>query len=243
VEIRQQGGGAGAAQEWLPAPPNYWAPLIYRWVGPHVRAKQRPVFFAAHSEDFASGRTDPVTRHWLAHPAGRGSHVLDPAEWREMRKQSDLLIKDWIQDAMRRTEVTVVLIGKETFARRWVRYEILRTLERGAGLLGVYLPPDPRDPGAPRPENPLDQLSFRIDYERQALFVWEWSRPEHRWVAPEDFTSIPLARIRYPIERAEGLLSAEFFTYDSVIRKGVDCRASKPAKGPRRGQEEGGGRA
>ena len=28
-----------------------------------------------------------------------------------------------------------------------------------------------------------------------------------------------------------------------VIRKGVDCRASKPAKGPPRGQEEGGGRA
>lgn len=40
---------------------------------------------------------------------------------------------------MHGTSVTVVLIGAETLQRRWVRYEMQRTLERGSGLIGVSL--------------------------------------------------------------------------------------------------------
>lgn len=35
--------------------------------------------------------------------------------------------------------VTVVLIGAETASRKWVKYEIKRSHERGNGLLGVYI--------------------------------------------------------------------------------------------------------
>ena len=40
---------------------------------------------------------------------------------------------------MNGTSVTVVLIGAETLQRKWVRYEMQRTLERGSGLIGVSL--------------------------------------------------------------------------------------------------------
>ncbi len=40
---------------------------------------------------------------------------------------------------MNGTSVTVVLMGAATLQRRWVKYEIDRTIERGAGLLGISL--------------------------------------------------------------------------------------------------------
>jgi hypothetical protein len=35
--------------------------------------------------------------------------------------------------------VTAVLIGAETASRRWVRYEIERSVALGKGLLGIYI--------------------------------------------------------------------------------------------------------
>ena len=41
--------------------------------------------------------------------------------------------------ALEDSEVTVVLIGEETWDSRWVQYEIRRSIERNNGLLGVYI--------------------------------------------------------------------------------------------------------
>ncbi len=40
---------------------------------------------------------------------------------------------------MHGTSVTVVLIGAQTATRKWVRYEIEYSLEKGNALLGVYI--------------------------------------------------------------------------------------------------------
>jgi len=37
------------------------------------------------------------------------------------------------------TTVTVVLIGKETASRPWVKYEIEQSIARKNGLLGIYI--------------------------------------------------------------------------------------------------------
>jgi hypothetical protein len=44
-----------------------------------------------------------------------------------------------INRALRGTSVTVVLIGAETAHRPWVKYEIQKSLERGNGMLGIYI--------------------------------------------------------------------------------------------------------
>jgi len=31
------------------------------------------------------------------------------------------------------------LIGAETYTRRWVRYEIIKSFDKGNGLLGIYI--------------------------------------------------------------------------------------------------------
>lgn len=44
-----------------------------------------------------------------------------------------------IDNGLLGTSVTVVLIGPETASRPYVLYEIQRSIERGNGLLGVYI--------------------------------------------------------------------------------------------------------
>lgn len=67
------------------------------------------------------------------------SPFYDKAEWEKIKKQGDAAIRRWIDAQLRGTSVTVVLIGKETATRRWVKYEIERSIELGKGLIGVHI--------------------------------------------------------------------------------------------------------
>ncbi len=61
----------------------------------------------------------------------------DKADWEKIKRQGDQAIKNWIENQLSGTSVTVVLIGKETSTRRWVKYEIKRSIELGKGLIGI----------------------------------------------------------------------------------------------------------
>lgn len=61
----------------------------------------------------------------------------DKAEWESIKRQGDQAVKNWIERQLNGTSVTVVLIGKETASRRWVKYEIKRSIELGKGLIGI----------------------------------------------------------------------------------------------------------
>ena len=55
------------------------------------------------------------------------------------KEKNDDAIKRMIDKGLEGTSVTVVLIGKETSDRKWVRYEIKESYKKGNGLLGVYI--------------------------------------------------------------------------------------------------------
>ena len=63
----------------------------------------------------------------------------DKATWEKIKLGGDDAIKNWINDQLKGTSATVVLIGAETYKRRWVKYEIQRTLDDKRGLIGVYI--------------------------------------------------------------------------------------------------------
>ena len=52
-------------------------------------------------------------------------------------KNTLLAIKNWINNQLTGTSVTVVLVGGETCSSRWVKYEIEKSIEIGNGLLGI----------------------------------------------------------------------------------------------------------
>jgi MTH538 TIR-like domain (DUF1863) len=64
---------------------------------------------------------------------------FDHSEYVEAKKKGGDGIARMIDRNLRRTSVTVVLIGKETAQRPWVRYEIKQSIERDNGLLGIRI--------------------------------------------------------------------------------------------------------
>lgn len=65
------------------------------------------------------------------------SPFYDKAEWESIKRKGDQAVKNWIDSQLSGTSVTVVLIGAETASRKWVKYEISKSIELGKGLLGI----------------------------------------------------------------------------------------------------------
>ncbi|MER8077853.1 TIR domain-containing protein, partial [Acinetobacter pittii] len=79
-----------------------------------------------------------VRNSWLTKKNRDDAGFWDSAKWEQVRKESDLAIKRWINSQLENTSVTVVLIGADTSTRDWVNYEIEKSIERGNALLGIY---------------------------------------------------------------------------------------------------------
>jgi len=98
----------------------------------------RRVFFAFHYERDI-WRAGQVRNSWLTKPDREEAGFWDAAGWEKVKKEGDEAIKRWIDNQMKGTSVTAVLIGAETSKRRWVGYEVKKSHEEGKGLLGVYI--------------------------------------------------------------------------------------------------------
>ena len=64
---------------------------------------------------------------------------FDHSEYEDAKKKGREAIKRMILNNLDGTSVTVVLIGKETASRPWVRFEIEESIKRKNGLLGIYI--------------------------------------------------------------------------------------------------------
>ncbi|MCG2462387.1 TIR domain-containing protein [Flavobacteriaceae bacterium F89] len=63
----------------------------------------------------------------------------DASLWEESKKKSDDAIKKMIDNALVGTSVTVVFIGAKSAGRKFINYEIQKSLERGNGLVGIQI--------------------------------------------------------------------------------------------------------
>ncbi len=88
--------------------------------------------------------------------------VIDSVEWEKIEKQGDVAIERWINDQLKYTSVTVVLVGAKTAERDWVDYEIRKSWNRGNGLVGVrihQMKDQDRHTDVPG-SNPFDQIQL-----------------------------------------------------------------------------------
>ena len=63
----------------------------------------------------------------------------DSSLWEEAKKKSDDAVKKLIDDGLIGTSVTVVCIGNKTAGRKFINYEIQKSIDRGNGILGVQI--------------------------------------------------------------------------------------------------------
>lgn len=94
----------------------------------------RRVFFSFEYGDVSRAM---VVRNSWATQVREAAGFIDSAEFEKLKKNGDDAIKAWIDGQLNGTSVTVVLVGRDTCASKWVKYEIEKSKERGNGLLGI----------------------------------------------------------------------------------------------------------
>lgn len=63
----------------------------------------------------------------------------DKSLWEEAKAKGDDAIKKLIDNALVGTSVTVVCIGGKSAGRKYINYEIQKSIDRGNGILGVQI--------------------------------------------------------------------------------------------------------
>lgn len=97
----------------------------------------RNAFFSFHYENDV-WRANQVRNSWVTKDRIAAGFV-DSVAFETVKKGGDAAIKRWIDSQLSGTTVTVVLIGSETSAREYVKYELKKSYERGNGMLGIYI--------------------------------------------------------------------------------------------------------
>ena len=140
------------------------------------------VFFSFHYDDVKTFRVNVVRNHDLTKETGQ-SGFFDASIWEDAELHGDSAVKRLINSNLENTSVTCVLIGTETWSRRWVRYEILKSYDRGNKLLGIHINsiPDKNRQTFIRGSNPFSYLGYwiksngNIDYYQEKI-NGEWKK-------------------------------------------------------------------
>jgi hypothetical protein len=97
----------------------------------------RKTFFSFHYERDAWRAANVRNSGVLSKDEEYG--FIDAADWEKIEREGDAAIKRWIQEQLKNTSVTAVLIGAETASRPWVLYEIRESWKRGNAVVGVRI--------------------------------------------------------------------------------------------------------
>ena len=63
----------------------------------------------------------------------------DASLWEEAKTKGDRVVKSMIDKALKNTSVTVVCITRGSTNRKYINYEIEKSLERGNGLVAIQI--------------------------------------------------------------------------------------------------------
>lgn len=98
----------------------------------------RRVFFSFHYQRDI-WRVNVVRNHAKAKNGYQEAGYWDCSLWESAKRTGEISLKRLINSGLQNTSVTVVLIGTETSERKWVKYEIEKSYERGNGMLGIHI--------------------------------------------------------------------------------------------------------
>ena len=108
-------------------------------LSPFDATVKRRAFFSFHYPDIM--RVNNVRQAWkIDHPdSSENRSFVDSSLWETRKLEGDESVKRLIREGVQNTSAVCVLIGTDTWSRRWVRYEIARAVIDNKGLLGVHI--------------------------------------------------------------------------------------------------------
>jgi hypothetical protein len=141
----------------------------------------RRALFSFHYERDA-WRAGQVRNSWVTKDR-ESAGFWDSAAWEEVKKIGTVAVEKWIDDQLKGTSVTVVLIGSETSTRDYVKYELKQSHVKNNGMLGVYIHnlQDSNKNTDTKGANPFNNWTFKNSIGNVITY------PTYDWVADDGY--------------------------------------------------------
>lgn len=68
-----------------------------------------------------------------------GNQPVSDNDWEDVKRGGNDAIQKWINNQLHGRSCTIVLIGKNTAGRKWIKYEIEKSWNDGKGVVGIYV--------------------------------------------------------------------------------------------------------
>lgn len=180
----------------------------------------RRCFFSFHYQDVIDFRANVVRNHNITKDDNGG--FFDASIWETAKKQGDIALKRLINGGLDNTSATAVLIGSGTYSRRWVQYEIMKSVERGNIVIGIHINAirDRHGNVHSQGPNPFDYLGLRISANGCTGTPMIWNG--QAWVAYVDLGTFGIHQ--QPAEKRGKFFQLSHWlpTYDWVVDRGFD---------------------
>jgi hypothetical protein len=176
----------------------------------------RSVYFAFHYQRDIM-RAQVVKQHHVTKGNYAAAGFFDGSLEEKAKKHGDEVVRRMIDNGLGGSSVLCVLIGRETYTRRWVDYEIFESIELGMGVLGIRIHQISSmnvglDQAGP---NPFDYLGYGRNSNSPGK-LYPMVKYESGWKAAPYQSPITEAAAPYLAGRDKPILSSIFSVYDWV---------------------------
>lgn len=132
--------------------------------------KARHVFYSLHY-DADRSRVAGI----LGSSALQGHLEATVPEWDKIKRSGDFGIKRWVENSLKGRSCCVVLIGAQTAARPWVRYEIRRAHELNIAMFGicVHQLKDAKGQHSTKGDNPFEHPDCGLGEGAASVLVFD----------------------------------------------------------------------
>lgn len=172
------------------------------------------VFFSFHYQDIIDFRANVVRNHWRLKPNRESAGYFDASIWEKAKKEGDFALKRLINGAVKNTSNTCVLIGTETFKRKWVSYEIMQSLKSGNHIFAVHVNGIKGKDGKTKPNgnNPLYYLGYSFSSDGTKVNLYDFINGE--WIKYPDIESYSVSKVDESYRNKIYRLSSKYPGYD-----------------------------
>ena len=181
----------------------------------------RRTFFSVHYQPPDIWRAMNVRKSWVVTDDQDDRGFFDSSVFEAAKRQSENALTRFLREALANTSVTCVLTGFQTWQRRWVKYEIARSLIKDNGLLTVRIHRLKSQQGktTTKGADPLSGIGLYRTNGKILLAEWKGGK----WVRYDDYkNTIPETDLWFPppTSRKPIPLSRHCESYDFVANSG-----------------------
>jgi hypothetical protein len=157
-------------------------------------------------------RAQIVKQHHVTKGNYTAAGFFDGSLEEKAKKDGDEVVRRMINAGLKGCTVLCVLIGKETYTRRWIDYEIFKSIELGMGVLGIRIQqiPDPHKGVDVAGPNPFGYLGYGTKSEKLCPMV----KYESGWKDAPYQSLITESAAAYLVGTDKPVLSSIFSVYD-----------------------------